>query len=153
MADCICAPYRLKLHQRMQNIHKMQLMLLSAYLLKCLNRDTQTIEEILKDDFIWGPQFDFVPNSAKIYTKYKHGFIWVLCLFKGTQKIADRARDVHFCRTFMWSISLFLDLAGYNYAQTLLNPFKVKWHCLCLVNVSVVLANSKKCSVHNRVVF
>ena len=32
---------------------------------------------------------------------------------------------VNFCRTFVWSISLFLELAGSNLAQTLLNPPKV----------------------------
>ena len=53
----------------------------------------------------------------------------------------------NFCRTFISSISLFLELAGSNLAQTLLNPSKVIWHRLFLLNVSVIFVNAEKCSV------
>ena len=51
------------------------------------------------------------------------------------------------------SISLFLELASYNLSQTPLIPSKAIWHCLFLLNVSVVLVNTETCSVQNRVVF
>ena len=39
-----------------------------------------------------------------------------------------RVWEVNFCRAFISSISLCLELAGSNLAQTLLNPSKVIWH-------------------------
>ena len=56
---------------------------------------------------------------------------------------------MNFCRTFISSISLFVELAGSNLAQTLLNPSKVIWHLLFLLNVSVVFVNAEKRSVQN----
>ena len=50
-------------------------------------------------------------------------------------------------------MSLFLELAGSDLAQTLLNPSKVIWHRLILLNVSVAFVNAEKCRVSNRVVF
>ena len=41
-----------------------------------------------------------------------------------------RACGVNFCRTFILSISLFLELASSYVAQTLHNPPKVVWHWL-----------------------
>ena len=64
-----------------------------------------------------------------------------------------RACGVIFCRTFISSISLFLELAGSNLAQTLLNPSKAIWHRLFLLNVSAVFVNVEKCSAQNRVIF
>ena len=64
-----------------------------------------------------------------------------------------RACDVYFCRTFISSLSLFLELAGSNLAQNLLKPFKVIWHRLFLLIVPVVFVNAGRCSVKNRVVF
>ena len=64
-----------------------------------------------------------------------------------------RACDVNFCITFISSILLFLELAGSNLAQNLLNPFKVIWHRLVLLIVPVVFVNAERCSVKNRVVF
>ena len=46
--------------------------------------------------------------------------------------VAKRTSDVNFCRTFILSILLCLELAGSNLAQTLLNPSKVIWHHLFL---------------------
>ena len=51
------------------------------------------------------------------------------------------------------SISLLIELTSSNLALTLLNPSKVIWHRLFLLNVSVVFVNVKKCSVQNRVDF
>ena len=58
-----------------------------------------------------------------------------------------------FCSTFISSISLFLELAGSNLAQVLLNLAKVIWYCLFLVNVPAVFVNANKCRAQNRVVF
>ena len=44
----------------------------------------------------------------------------------------QRTSGVNFCRTFISSISLFLELAGSNLAQTLLNLPKPEWHWLYL---------------------
>ena len=60
--------------------------------------------------------------------------------------------SVNFCRTFISSISLFLDLAGSNLAQTVLNPLKSIRLCLFLLGVSAVFENAKECSFHNRIV-
>ena len=43
-------------------------------------------------------------------------------------KAHTRACEVNICRTFILSISLFLEPAGSNLAQTLLNPPKVVWY-------------------------
>ena len=64
-----------------------------------------------------------------------------------------RACDVNFCRTFILSIYLFLELAVSNLAQNLLKPFKAIWHRLFLLIVPVVFVNAERCSVKNRVVF
>ena len=64
-----------------------------------------------------------------------------------------RACGVNFCKAFISSISLFLELAGYKLAQTLLNPSKVVWYRLFLLNVSVDFLNAEKCSAQNSVVF
>ena len=48
------------------------------------------------------------------------------------QSQRSRACGVNFCRTFISSISLFLELAGSDLAQTLLNPPKVVWRWLYL---------------------
>ena len=53
----------------------------------------------------------------------------------------------NFCRTFILSILLLLELAGSNLPQTLLNPSKILWHHLFLLNVSVFFVNGEKCSV------
>ena len=58
-----------------------------------------------------------------------------------------------FCSTFISNISLFLELAGSNLAQTLLNPSKVIRHCSFLSNVFGVFVNAEKCSVYNIVNF
>ena len=64
-----------------------------------------------------------------------------------------RACDVNFCRTFISSTYLFLELAASNLAQNLLKPFKVIWHHLFLLIVPVVFVNAERCSVKNKVVF
>ena len=43
----------------------------------------------------------------------------------------------------IWSTSLFLELAGSNLAQTLLNHSKIIWHHLFLSNVSFVFVNEE----------
>ena len=48
--------------------------------------------------------------------------------------------------------SLFLDPAGSNLAQTLLNTLKFIWHCLFLLGVSAVFVNAEECSFQNRFV-
>ena len=48
----------------------------------------------------------------------------------------EKVWEVNFCRTFVLSISLFLEPAGSNLAQTLLNPSKVIWHHLFLLKPS-----------------
>ena len=73
--------------------------------------------------------------------------------FKSIWWTKSRAWEVNFCRTFILSIALSLELADSNLTQTLLNPSKFIWHCLFLLNVSVVLVNTEKCSAQNRVVF
>ena len=65
-----------------------------------------------------------------------------------------RAWEVYFCRTFISNVTLSLELAGSNLAQTLLNPSKIIWHCLFLLNLlnlSVVFVNAEKCSAQNRI--
>ena len=69
------------------------------------------------------------------------------------QKLTKRAWEANFCRTFISSISLSLELAGSNLAQTLLNPSKFIWHRLFLLNVSVVFVKAEKRSAQNRAVF
>ena len=64
-----------------------------------------------------------------------------------------RACNVYFCRTFISSLYLLLELAGSNLAQNLLRPFKVIWNRLFLLIVPVVFVNAERCSVNNRVVF
>ena len=54
-----------------------------------------------------------------------------------------KSMDVNFCRTFISSISLFLELAGSDLVQTLLNPSKVKWYHSFLLNLFVVFVNVK----------
>ena len=49
-----------------------------------------------------------------------------------TGMLAKRASGVNFCRTFIWSISLFLKAAGSYLARTLFNLSEVVWHCLYL---------------------
>ena len=54
-----------------------------------------------------------------------------------------RECTVNFCRTFLSSISLFLELASSDLAKTLLNPSKAIWHRLFLLNVYVVFVNAE----------
>ena len=68
-----------------------------------------------------------------------------------TMEQSKRAYEVNVYKTFILNISLFLELAGCNLAQTLLNPSKVIWHQLFLLNVSVVFVNAEKCRIQNRV--
>ena len=86
-----------------------------------------------------------VNDKGKLLTGQKYG--------QGLAKVRKRAYDVNSCRTIISRISLFLELAGSNLAQTLLNPSKNIWHRLFLLNVSVVFVNAEKCSAQNRVVF
>ena len=52
------------------------------------------------------------------------------------KKMFKRACGVNFCRTFISSTSLFLELVGSNLAQTLLTPPpKVVWHLLYLLGM------------------
>ena len=67
--------------------------------------------------------------------------------------VSSRACYVNFCRTFISSISSFLELAGPNLAQALLSLYRVIRHRLFLLNMSVVFVNAEKCSAQNRVVF
>ena len=57
---------------------------------------------------------------------------------------SKKACDVNFSKTFISSISLFSELAGSNLVQILLNPSKVTWRRLYLLNVFVVFVNARK---------
>ena len=65
------------------------------------------------------------------------------------RRLTLRACSVNFCRTFILSISLFLELADSNLAQTLLSALKFVWHWLYLQGMP---ASAKNGSSQNRIV-
>ena len=61
-------------------------------------------------------------NKQALLSKFVEDLSYFVILRYKLRDLIKRACEVNFCRTFISSISLFLELAGSDLAQTLSNP-------------------------------
>ena len=59
-------------------------------------------------------------------------------------KFYKERMGLNFCGKFIFSTSLILELADFNFVQTLLNPPLAQWHSSFLLSESIAFANEKK---------
>ena len=93
-------------------------------------------------------------NKQALLFKFGEDLSYFVILGYKLRDLIKTACEVNFCRTFISNISLFLELAGYNLAQTLLNPPKAKLYgigytckiCLKVPKIATFTIESFPCS-------